>query len=104
MVSSQIHRRINRTHVEDLEDPDQVLLPSRNLVFVVLGEDESEDSTPFTPLDDLPLHFYQVSAIGSLVSGPLSVRVAVLAHAFRFPIALRTGWLSSSDRLPFNLW
>ena len=104
MVSSQIHRRTNQTHVEDLKDPDQILLPSGNLVFIVLREDESEESIPFTPLDDLPLHIYQVSAIGTSVSGSPGVHIAAMAHAFRFPIASRTDWLSSSDRLPFNLW
>jgi hypothetical protein len=91
-----------RTHVEDLKDPDQVLLPSRNFVLIVLGEEESEDRIPFTPLDDLPLHLCQGSAIETSVSGSLGARIAT--HAFRVPIASRTDWLSSSDRLPFNLW
>jgi hypothetical protein len=54
MLSSRIPSRTNETHVENLEDPDQVLLPSRALILVVLGEDESEDRIPFTLLDDLP--------------------------------------------------
>jgi hypothetical protein len=104
MLSSRIPRRTDRTHVEDLKDPDQILLPARNLVLVVLSENESEGRAPFTPLDDLPLHLYQGPAIETSVSGSLSVPITGLAHAFRFPIASRTDWLTSSDRLPFNLW
>jgi hypothetical protein len=104
MLSSRAPSGIDRTYIEDLKDPHKVLLPTRNLVFVVLGEDESEDCTPFTPLDDLPLHLHQSSAIETSVSGSLGVRITGLAHAFRFPIASRTDLLISSDRLPFNLW
>jgi hypothetical protein len=68
MVSTRDPTGTNRTHVEDLKDPDEVLLPTRNLLLVVLGEDESEHSTPFTPLGGLPLHLYQRSAIEESVS------------------------------------
>jgi hypothetical protein len=87
-----------------LKDPDKVLLPSCNLVLIVLGQNKSEDSVPFTSFDNLLLHLCQGSAIETLVSGSLGVHIVVLAHAFRFSIASRTGRLSSSDRLPFNLW
>jgi hypothetical protein len=102
MLSLQIRSKINGTHIENLKDPDQVLPPSRNLVLVVLGEEESKNCIPFTPLDDLPLHLCKGSAIEKSVSVSLSVYIT--AHPFRVPIAFRTGWLSSSDRLPFNLW
>jgi hypothetical protein len=91
-------------HVEDLKDPDKVLLPFRNLVFVVFGEDESEDSAPLTPLDNLLLHLYQGSVIEALVNGLLGASINVLAHVFRFPIASKTDWLISFDCLPFSLW
>jgi hypothetical protein len=104
VVSSRISGIHNRTDIEDLKDSDKVLLPTRNLLLVVLGEDESEHSTPFTPLDQLSLHLYQGSAIEASVTRSLGVRIAVPAHVFRFPIASRTDWLSSSDRFPFNLW
>jgi hypothetical protein len=42
-LSSRIPGRLNQTHIEHLKDPDQILLPTRNLVLVVLGEDESKD-------------------------------------------------------------
>jgi hypothetical protein len=104
MVSTKNPSGINRTHIEDLKDPNEILLPTRNLVLVVLGEDESEHSTPFTPLADLLLHFYQGPVIEVSVKGSLGARIVVLAHVFRFPIASRTDCLSSSDRFPFNLW
>jgi hypothetical protein len=47
--------RANRTHVEDVKDPDKVLLPSRDLLLVAFREDESRHCIPFTPLDDLLL-------------------------------------------------
>jgi hypothetical protein len=104
MLSVGIPSRTNRTHVEDLKDPNQVLLPTRNLVLIVPGEDELEGCVPFTTLDDLLLHLYQGPAIEASVSVSLGVCIAGLAHVFRFPIASRTDWLSSSGRLPFNLW
>jgi hypothetical protein len=72
-----------------MEDPDKVLLPCRNLIFVVLGEKESEDSIPFTSLDDLLLYLSQGSADETSVSVSLDVHIA--AHVFRVPIASRTG-------------
>jgi hypothetical protein len=85
-----------------MEDPDQVLLPSCNLIFVVLGKEESKDSIPFASLDDLLLYLSQGSANETSVSVLLDVRI--VAHVFRVPIASKTGRLSSSNRLPFNLW
>ena len=104
MLSLRIPSRTKWTHVEDLKDPHKVLLPSRNLVLVVFGEDESDDRPPFTPFRDSPLNLRQGPTIEMLVSGSLDICITVLTHAVRVPIAPRTGWLSSSDRLPFNLW
>jgi hypothetical protein len=72
-----------------MEDSDQVLLPSRDLIFVVLGEDELEDSIPFASLDDLLLYLSQGSADETSVSALLDVHI--VAHVFRVPIASRTG-------------
>jgi hypothetical protein len=56
--------KTNRTHVEDVENPDEVLFPSRDLLLIALREDESGHRIPFTLLDDLPLDPGQGSAIG----------------------------------------
>jgi hypothetical protein len=104
MLNSRIPSGTNRTHVEHLKHPNKVLLPTRNLFFVVFSEDELENSTPFTPLGDPLPDLSQSSMIESSVTGSLGVYIAVLSHAVRVPIAPRTSWLSSSDRLPFNLW
>ena len=52
-----------RTHVKDLKNPKKVLLPSRDLVSITLGEDESHHGIPFTLLDDLLLNLRHGSAV-----------------------------------------
>ena len=101
--SSRTLGRTNRTHVEDLKDLDKVLFPSRDLVLVILGEDESEDRVPFAPLGDPPLDLGQGPTSERSVSRSLGVDITVPAHAVKVPMAPRTDWLSSSDRLPFSL-
>ena len=103
MLSSCIPTKIDWTNVEDLKDPDEVLLPSGDLVLIVLCKDETEDRPPFTPLGDPPLNLGQGPTIEISVSGSLDACIAGLAHAVRVPIALRTCWLRSPDPLPFNL-
>ena len=63
MVSSRTTNGTSGTHVEDVEDPGNVLLPGSNLIFVALRQDESECYIPFTLLDDLLLDPCQRSAI-----------------------------------------
>jgi hypothetical protein len=71
-------QKTERTYIEDVKDPDKILLPSRNLVFIALREDEPDYCTPFTMLRDLPLDPRQGSAIQTLVNGLLGVRSASL--------------------------
>jgi hypothetical protein len=80
-------KRTDRTYVEDVKDPDKVLLPSCDLVLIAFGKDESIDRAPFTLLDHLPLHLGQCSAIKLSVSGLLWVRMNCLAYAVSSPIA-----------------
>jgi hypothetical protein len=54
---------MNRTHVEDVKDPDEVLIPSRDLVPIVLREDEPKEGIPFALLSDLPFDLCHGSAI-----------------------------------------
>ena len=56
-----------------MEDPDEVLFPSRDLVLVALSKDESQHCIPFTALDDLLLYLRHGSAIKTLASGLLTV-------------------------------
>jgi hypothetical protein len=77
-----------------VEDPDEVLLPSRNFVLIGFGEDESVERIPFTLLDDLLLDLGHGSAIEPSVSRSLGVRITGMTHVFRTPIASRTDRLS----------
>jgi hypothetical protein len=88
-----------------VKDPDEVLVPSSDLVLIALREDESGECIPFTPLDDLFLDLGHGSAVTGSVSGlkSPSVRNIGLAYVVRSPIASKTVWVSSSNRLPFNL-
>ena len=52
-----------------MEDPDEILLPSRDLVPVALREDKSQYRIPFTALGDLPPNICYGSAIKTSVSG-----------------------------------
>ena len=103
LISLRILNRTNSTHIEDLKHPHKVLLPTRDLVLIVLRKDESKGRPPFTPLADPPLDIGQGPTIETSVSKLPSVHINALAHAVKVPIAPRTDWLSSSDRLPFNL-
>ena len=57
------------THVEDLKDPIQVRLPTRNLILVVFRAKKSRDTAPPTLFDDLLLYFRDGPAIESVISG-----------------------------------
>ena len=48
-----------------MEDPVEVLFPSRDRLFVVLRVEELKNRMPFTLLDDPPLDFGHSSAIGT---------------------------------------
>ena len=54
-VNSRMVGKMNGTHIEDVKDPDEVLIPSRDLVFIALREGESGERVSFPPLGDLPL-------------------------------------------------
>ena len=86
-----------------MKDSDKVLLPNSNLVPIALRKDKSGNPIPFTLFVDRPLDLGHGPAIETSVSGSLGAYVSVLAHVVRSPIASRTDWLSSSNRLPFNL-
>jgi hypothetical protein len=97
-------QQINRTHVEDMKNPDKILLPRGELVLVALREDESINRIPFTLLDHLSMDPGHRSAVVLAVNRSSYGRIIGLAHVVRFPIASRTDLLSPSNRFPFNLW
>ena len=98
-----MYKETNCTHVEDLEDPGKVLLPSGNFALIVHRVDGPGTRAPFTPLGDRPLDLGHGPATGASISESLGARITCLAHLFSSPIALRTDWLSSANRLPSNL-
>ena len=55
LLSLQMTNRTGWTHVKDVKDSDNVLLPNGDLVLVTLHENESGIRSPFTFLSDLPL-------------------------------------------------
>ena len=75
-----------------MKDSEEVLIPSRDLVFIAFREDEPGERAPFTPLDDLHLDLGHGSTIWTSVSefGLLNVRIGVLAYVVRSPMASRT--------------
>ena len=54
---------MNRTHVEDVKDSVEVLIPCCDFVLVALGEDESSERVPFAQLGDISLDLGQGSAV-----------------------------------------
>ena len=67
LLSLWMANRLNRTYVEDVKDPDKILLPGSNLTLIALGEDESMYRIPFALIDDLPLDIGQGSMIENVV-------------------------------------
>jgi hypothetical protein len=65
LLSLGIPNITDRTHIEDVKDPDKFLIPTNNLVLIALREDESKKCASFAVLIDLPLHLGHGSAIGS---------------------------------------
>ena len=57
------------THVEDLKDPIQVRLPTRNLILVVPHKKKTKDAAPPALFDDLLLYFRDGPAIESAING-----------------------------------
>jgi hypothetical protein len=61
-----------------VKDPDNVLLPSRDLVLIALREDESEYCMSLALLRNLSLDPRQGSTVQTLINGLLGVRSASL--------------------------
>ena len=61
-------QQANRTHVEDVKEPVELLHPSSDGVFIVLRVEQSRSRASFTPLDDLLLDLSHGSATGTSVS------------------------------------
>ena len=95
-------QKIDWTHIEDVKDPNKVILPSGDLVLIDLRMEHSGEHIPFFLLNDLPLDLGHGSGIETRVSESLGARVAGMTHVVSCPIALETEWPSSSNRLPFN--
>ena len=86
--------RANRTHIENVKDPEKILLPSSDLSLITLGENESMYRVPFTMLDDLTLDLGQGSASENIGKYINLCAVTGLAHVVSSAIASRTDWLS----------
>ena len=94
--------KIDQTHVEDVQDAVEVLLPTYACIFIVLSVEEPRDRVSFAPRHDLPLDYGYSPTIGTLVSEPFKVVMASSTHAVSFSIASSTERLSSFNRFPFN--
>ena len=69
MSISDGQTRTHLTHVEDMEDPIQLGLPTRNLILVVTRAKKSRDAAPPTLFDDILLYFRDGPVIDSATSG-----------------------------------
>lgn len=85
-----------------MKEPNWLLLASRDPVLVVLGEDESQDSTPFTPLDNLPLRLYQGPTIEAGKRTPRCANSSSVSPV-QIPDYIKDGLVEFCDRLPINL-
>ena len=65
-----------RTYIEDVEDPDKVMPPNRNIVLITLRVEQPGCHIPFTLLDNLPLDLGNSPAVETSVSESQSVPVA----------------------------
>ena len=83
-----------------MEDPVEVLPPSRNLILVAVRTEHLRHHIPFPLLDDPLLHCGHGSAIEGLVSQLLSMRINGSTYTVSSSIAPSTDLLSSSNRLP----
>ena len=88
--------------MEDLKDPHEILLPTRNRILIALLVDKSRESIPFALVDGLLLNCGHGSVIGTVVSETLNAHLPDQTHVVNFSIAPNTDRLSSSDRLPSN--
>ena len=85
-----------------MKDPDKVVSPTGNLVFINLRVEDPGCHAPSILLEDLPLDLGHGSAVEISVNESSSVRIAGLTHVVSCPIAVRMDWVSSSSCLPFN--
>ena len=90
----------NRTYVEDVKDPVEVLPPCRNRVLVALCAEGPRDRVSLALVDDLALDFSHSPVIETLVSGRPCVDIADSTYVVSCSIAPSTDRLSSSNRLP----
>ena len=88
-----VSRHINisiRTHIENMKDPGEVLLPSGDCIFIGFCVKEARGEIPFTLLGDLLLDLGHSSTIENLVRESPDVRIAWLTHAVNCFIASST--------------
>ena len=91
------------THIEDEEDPVEVLLPSGDCTFIALRVEETQYRSPFSLLDDFFLDRSHSPAIGTLVTwSRVEARAADATHVVSSLIAPSTDLLGSSIRVSFN--
>ena len=102
VVYQRLPNAIYWTHSEDLEDPIEVLSPSRDSILVRLRVEDSRNYASFAPFDHVVLYPGHSPAIVRLMSALPSAHIASLTHVVRCSNAWSTDSLSSSNRLPFK--
>jgi hypothetical protein len=68
LSNSQMPDGTNRTHVEDVKNPEEVPIPTGNLVLIAFCEHEPRERIPFTLLADLLLDLGHGSTTGTPVN------------------------------------
>jgi hypothetical protein len=64
LLNSRMFNGTNQTHVEDVKDPEEIPVPTGNLVLVALCEHQPRERIPFALLADLPFDLGHRSALG----------------------------------------
>ena len=68
---------IYRTYIEDMKNPEEVLLPTRDHIFTTLAVEESRTHVPFALLDSLLPNRGQSSGVKTFVSETPGIRVLI---------------------------
>ena len=79
-VSLAINSNGDQTYIEDVEDPIEVQLPARDILFIAFCTEEPGNRIPSSLLDDLSLYFRHGSAIGKSGVRPLDQCIIVSTH------------------------
>ena len=92
--------RTDRTYIEDMKDPGEILPPGRDRFLIVLRTEESGDRVSVALLDHILLDTTHSSTVGLVRISLDFGGIANPTHVVRCSIAPSTDWFSLPNRLP----